>query len=224
MAVVTGASRGFGLEVARALVANDWDVVTVSRSRSVDLDDIASVTQVQGDIVQMDLADLLLAVGDRPVDLLVNNAGVGGDGSQLETTSPQELEVAFAVNVLAPFRISSALVPHLARSGDALIINISSRLASLTRQAAGQYQHLPSSYAYRITKAAQNMLSVCMATEIGLPVRVWAVHPGRLRTAMAFADADTDPAEAAGRLVALVQEDNSTQLAYMALDEGDLPW
>jgi len=68
------------------------------------------------------------------------------------------------------------------------------------------------------------MLSVCMAIEMGTPLRVWAVHPGRLRTAMGMADADTDPADAAQRLVALVEEDKDTKVAYIALDKGRLPW
>jgi len=224
LAVVTGASRGFGLEVTRALSESSWDVVTISRTGSVELDRLGSVIQVQGDVVHMDMADLLLAVGDRPVDLLVNNAGVGGEARSLETISPPELEHAFGVNVVGPARVSTALLPHLAQAEHALVVNVSSRMASLSRQASGEYQHLPSSYAYRIAKAAQNMLSICMANEMGPSLRVWAVHPGRLRTTMGMADADTDPADAAQRLVTLVQEDKDTQLAYIALDEGRLPW
>ena len=68
------------------------------------------------------------------------------------------------------------------------------------------------------------MLTICMATELGASIRVWAVHPGRLRTALAFADADGDPAEAAERLVTLIRADTETELAYIALDEGPLPW
>jgi NAD(P)-dependent dehydrogenase (short-subunit alcohol dehydrogenase family) len=224
LGVVTGASRGFGLEVARALSANGWDVITICRHRSAALDQIPSLAQVQGDVTSMDLNDLLGAVDGRAVDLLVNNAGVGGTGRQLTTLSPDELERAFAVNVLAPARMAGALLPHLTRGSHALIINVSSRLASLSRQASGDYQHLTTSYAYRITKAAQNMLTICMAAEIGTSARVWAVHPGRLRTAMAAADADGDPADAAHRLVALVQGDKETRLAFIALDEGRLPW
>ena len=224
LAVVTGASKGFGLEVARALAAGGWDVVTLSRSRSVELDQVPFLTQVQGDVASADLAGLVATVGDRPVDLLVNNAGVGGTGTNLASLSADELEHCFSVNVWGPARVSGALLPNLRLGAHPLVVNITSRLASLNRQASGEYRHLSSSYAYRITKAAQNMLTVCMAAELGASVRVWAVHPGRLRTAMAVADADGDPAEAAERLVTLVQADTETQLAYIARDEGPLPW
>jgi NAD(P)-dependent dehydrogenase (short-subunit alcohol dehydrogenase family) len=224
LAVVTGGSRGFGMEVARALFGKGWDVVTVSRTRSAELDRLPRVTQIQGDIGVMDLSELMIAVGDRPVDLLVNNAGVGGTGLQLESLARQEFESAFSVNVLGPARVTGALLSNLRRGEHPLVVNISSRLASLNRQAAGEYRHIPTSYAYRITNAAPNMLSVCMATEFGDAVRVWAVHPGRLRTAMAGADASGDPAEAAERLVSLVETDSGTELAFIALDEGPLPW
>jgi NAD(P)-dependent dehydrogenase (short-subunit alcohol dehydrogenase family) len=224
LGVVTGASSGFGLEVARALASRGWEVVTISRSSSAQLDEIASVTQVLGDITRMDLSDLTEAVGGRPVDLLVNNAGVGATGMRLESLAVEELERTFAVNVVGPARVAQALLPHLLRSAHPLVVNVSSRLASLSRQAAGAYAHVPTSYAYRITKAAQNMLTVCMATELGPSVRVWAIHPGRLRTALGLPDADGDPADAAQRLVSLISHDTGTQLAYIALDEGPLPW
>jgi hypothetical protein len=63
-----------------------------------------------------------------------------------------------------------------------------------------------------------------MAAEFGDSIRVWAVHPGRLRTALAGPDADGDPADAARRLISLIEEGSPTQLAYLALDEGPLPW
>jgi NAD(P)-dependent dehydrogenase (short-subunit alcohol dehydrogenase family) len=223
-AVVTGGSRGFGLQVALALSAKRWDVVTLARSRSAELARLPNVGQVQGDIGHLDLAELKATIGDRPIDLLVNNAGVGGTGMQLESLAREELELAFSVNVLGPTLVTGSLLPNLLLGERPLVINISSRLASLNRQAAGEYRHVPTSYAYRITKAAQNMLSICMAAEFGDSIRVWAVHPGRLRTALARPDADGDPADAAKRLVSLVEQDSESQLAYIALDEGPLPW
>lgn len=224
LAVVTGASGGFGLAVARALVADGWEVVTISRRHSAELEQLGAVAQIRGDVAEPDLSELLRVVADRPLDLLVNNAGVGGTATRLAELSRQELEKAFAVNVLAPALVSGALIPNLERSERALIVNVSSRLASLSRQAAGDYGHLDSSYAYRVTKAAQNMLTISMAGELGPSIRVWALHPGRLTTAMGGADADGDPAEAAERLVTLVREGPHAQLQYIALDEGPLPW
>jgi NAD(P)-dependent dehydrogenase (short-subunit alcohol dehydrogenase family) len=224
LGVVSGASSGFGLEVARALAGRGWEVVTISRSRSAELDEITSVTQVGGDITTMDLSELTDTLRGRPVDLLVNNAGVGATGRRLESLATEELERGFAVHVVGPARVAQALLPNLLRSAHPLVVNVSSRLASLNRQAEGAYADVPTSYAYRITKAAQNMLTVCMATELGPAVRVWALHPGRLRTSLGLPDADGDPADAAQRLISLISHDTGTHLAYIALDEGPLPW
>jgi NAD(P)-dependent dehydrogenase (short-subunit alcohol dehydrogenase family) len=224
LAVVTGASRGFGLEVALGLSAQGWDVITIARTLAPALRRAKGIHQVQGDITTMDFGPLMATVGDRPLDLLVNNAGVGGTTTELGSFDREELELAFSVHVVGPARLTASLLPNLTMAERPLVINISSRLASLARQAAGDYRHIQTSYAYRITKAAQNMLSVCMASEFGEAVRVWAVHPGRLRTALAGPDADGDPADAARRLVALIEEGSTTSPAYLALDEGPLPW
>ena len=129
---MTGASRGFGLEVTRALAAGGWDVITLSRSRAGALDQIPFVTQLQGDVASVDLAGLMAMVGDRPVELLVNNAGVGGTATELAALSADELETSFAVNVWGPARLSGALVPNLRLGKRPLVINVSTRLASLT--------------------------------------------------------------------------------------------
>lgn len=225
LAVVTGATRGFGLEVARTLATRDWQVVTVARRESPELAQLPDVTQVLGDVVDVPLEAVTEAVGDRPLDLLVNNAGAGGTGRTLQTATPDELERTFAVHVVGPARLAGALLPLLARAEHPLVVNVSSRLASLTRQADGTYRDLPTSYAYRIAKAAQNMLTICMAAEQGAAIRVWALHPGRLRTDMGMAGADLDPAVAADRLLELVEQGDAASPAFLSLeDEGTLPW
>ncbi len=104
-------------------------------------------------------------------------------------------------------------------------MNITSRLASIQRQADGHYgaDNLGASYACRIAKAAQNMLSSVVAAELGPSgVGVWAVHPGRMTT---------DPGSAAAELVRLVEErrPEDTMVRFISLDARenagrDLPW
>lgn len=104
-------------------------------------------------------------------------------------------------------------------------MNISSRLASMQRQANGDYRHQGSSYGYRIAKAAQNMVSIAMSQELEADsVRVRAEHPGRLQTGLAPKDATMDPAIAAERLVTHVEWGDPRALRYVSLEEGELPW
>ena len=72
-----------------------------------------------------------------------------------------------------------------------MVVNVSSRLASLARVAAGEFDALRISYAMRISKAALNMATVCLARELSADaIAVHCIHPGRIRTRMASADAD----------------------------------
>jgi NAD(P)-dependent dehydrogenase (short-subunit alcohol dehydrogenase family) len=164
------------------------------------------------------------ALGDTALDLLVNNAAVGAAIVPLEDAESASLVDAFNVNVAGPFRLIKALMPNLLKSDDPLVINITSRLASLTAQALGVFRDLPCSYAYRLSKAAQDMLTISVANEFEGRVRCWAVHPGALLTDMALADAGKTPETAARELRELVETPSPVPLRFCALGAGDLDW
>jgi NAD(P)-dependent dehydrogenase (short-subunit alcohol dehydrogenase family) len=149
---------------------------------------------------------------------------VGAPAAALTDVDPSRIAAAFDVNVLGPLRLAQALVPMMARAPDPIIVNVSSRLGSLSAQAAGQYADLNTSYAYRITKTAQNMLTIAMAQEFGDAVRCWAVHPGTLATGMGRPEARTTPSEAAQRLVRLVQSGSTESPRFVSLDGPTLDW
>ncbi|MEV4342950.1 SDR family NAD(P)-dependent oxidoreductase [Actinoplanes sp. NPDC049596] len=216
LAVVTGAGRGLGAALADHLTGQGWEVVACAR------------TPAPGRVVQ-DVRDpvspaLLAAVGDRPVDALINNAGVGAPARPLAETDPRSLLDTVDVNVAGPLRLAQALLPGLLAAPAPLIVNVSSRLGSLTAQAAGAFADRRTSYAYRISKAAQNMLTIALATELAGRVRCWAVHPGALTTTMAGPDATTPPSVAAARLAELLDSPDRTSPRYISLDGPDLPW
>ena len=173
--------------------------------------------EVTGDAVK-------LALGNSPLDLLVNNAGVGAPIVPLDDAEPASLLEAFDTNVVGPFRLIQALTQNLFSANDPLIINVTSRLASLTAQARGDFADIPSSYAYRISKAAQNMLTVSVANELAGRVRCWAVHPGALLTDMALADAGKTAETAARELRELAESPSTETLRFCALGSADLDW
>ena len=104
-----------------------------------------------------------------------------------------------------------------------MIINISSRLGSLHDQAAGRYAELKTSYAYRVSKAAQNMATICLANELGPDIRAGA-PPGTLATAMGQRDASGDVQQAAQRLLSIADDPDGNSPRYRSLDGNDLPW
>ena len=147
--------------------------------------------------VEAAVADALRAAG-APLDLLVNNAGHVRKLRGLAATEAGDLEELFRVHCVGALRCTRAALPWLRRAARPLVVNVSSRFGSIARTAAGEFRGI---YSYNVAKAAQNMLTACLDHELrGEGVRVFSVHPGRLRTSVGAVDADTDPADAARKL------------------------
>nr|WP_246279506.1 SDR family NAD(P)-dependent oxidoreductase [Psychromicrobium silvestre] len=168
MAAVTGASRGLGKALVEEFSEAGWAVIAVFRSRlspkSWRSSDFVEV--VVHDVRSEDITELSSVVGKRPVDLLINNAVQGAKHHDLGSISSSELMNAVDVNVGGPLRLVQALLPNLLAASNPLIINVNSRLGSVSAQARGDFSDLSTSYAYKISKAAQNMLTISMAQDL----------------------------------------------------------
>jgi NAD(P)-dependent dehydrogenase (short-subunit alcohol dehydrogenase family) len=188
-AVVTGASRGIGAAVADELRARGWQVTGTSRSGKdghlpLDVTDRAS------------FGTLARALGGRPLDLLVCNAGIYPDkGQGLEDGFPPEMWAeAFATNVTGVFLTIQTLLPNLRAAERPRIAVISSQMGSSTRAAGG-------SYIYRASKAAAVNLGRNLAADLaGQGIAVGIYHPGWVRTGMGGAGATLSPEESAAGL------------------------
>ena len=174
-AIVTGASRGLGLALARALASRDWRLV-------IDARDLPGVpTGLSGDIVAVegDVADashrraLIQAAGGR-IDLLVNNASALGPTPLpgLADYPLDSLEHVYRVNVLAPLGLTQLVLPHMPAGGR--VLNISSDAAVEAYEGWGGYGS---------SKAALEQLTRVLAAEHP-DQRVYAVDPGDMRTRM----------------------------------------
>jgi NAD(P)-dependent dehydrogenase (short-subunit alcohol dehydrogenase family) len=175
-ALVTGASRGIGLEVARAL-APTHELVLVARS----IETLASeLAQLRGPgapprLVACDLADetarrkLIGEIADAEIRVLVNNAGIA-ESAPLERTSDDVWARMIAINLTAPFELCRALVPGMANAGFGRVINIASTAALRGYRYAA---------AYSATKAGLLGLTRSLALEVATKgVTVNAVCPG----------------------------------------------
>lgn len=188
--VITGANRGIGAALAARYAAAGHDVTGTSRKGDafypLDVTDPAAQ------------AGLAAHLGDRPVDLLVCNAGVYLDRRERldHGYPPQQWADTFATNVTGVFLSVQALLPHLRRSGSGKIAIISSQMASQT-QAPGK------SYIYRASKAASLNLGRNLAVDLGPEgIAVGIYHPGWVRTEMGGDRADISVDEAAAGLMA----------------------
>lgn len=138
--LVTGASRGLGLEFTRQYAAAGWRVWACSRASTPDLDALAAawpaVTLARLDVTRHAMIDQLAAALDgEAIDVLLNNAGVMG-GSDFDAGGAAEQafghsdfaawERAWRTNVVAPMKMAEAFVEHVARSGQRKIVTLSS--------------------------------------------------------------------------------------------------
>ncbi|NMF89023.1 oxidoreductase [Aromatoleum petrolei] len=176
---ITGASRGFGLEIAReALARGDRVVATARKPEAVEAvlgrhDNVMSVAlDVTNEANAIAAADAAVARFGR-IDVLVNNAGYGLLGA-VEESSAREVENQFATNVFGLLHVTRAVLPHMRRARSGHVINVSS---------IGGYAAYPGWGVYGATKFAVEGLTEALALELApLGIRATVVEPGFFRT------------------------------------------
>jgi NAD(P)-dependent dehydrogenase (short-subunit alcohol dehydrogenase family) len=179
-AIITGASRGLGLALARALAERGWRLVIDARERGPleaaarELSALTEVVALPGDVADdWHRAALVASAGDT-LDLLVNNASVLGPSPQpeLATYPLAELERVYKINVLAPLALIQRALPAL--HAGARILNVTSDAAVEPYEGWGGYGS---------SKAALQQLTNILAAERP-ELRVYAVDPGDMNTRM----------------------------------------
>lgn len=227
--LITGASRGLGFALAEAFFNIGSALYMVVRSEDSKLALLGQFPNAEvlvADITAENYQSRLEAwLKGNSIDIVINNAGSGTYAPSLESTEAQYLRKEFETNCIAVLTTVKGSLTALQRSPSPLIINITSRRGSLTMQSELAAKGSGCSYSYRISKAAQNMLSLCLADDLeDMGIKVVSVHPGRLLTEMASSDAHMSPSESAEKLVHLIQENQFTNRDYICLETGKLPW
>ena len=180
LAIITGASRGLGLALARALAREGWGLVLDARGGDelaaavVELAAVTEVVALAGDVAEpAHRRELVGAAGDR-VDLLVNNASLLGPSPQpaLGAYPIEELERVYRANVFAPLALVQLVLPRL--PDGATILNVTSDAAVEPYAGWGGYGS---------SKAALEQLTAILAAEHPA-LRIYAVDPGDMRTRM----------------------------------------
>ena len=218
VAVVTGASRGLGRALALAL-AREGVALAICARGADELGSVAAEARAAGVEVEAvpadmrnprDIERLVVVTMERfgRVDILVNNASeLGPTPLPLLADYPPDLfSEVLTVNLHAPFRLTQSLIGQMLTRGSGTVVNISSDVA---------VNGYPNWGAYSVSKAALDGMTRTWAAELeGTGVRMYAVDPGDMNTAMHRAalpddavEGLADPVDVAGSLLALVRGD-----------------
>ncbi len=140
-AIVTGASKGVGLETVKLLSENGYKVIAVSR----DLSKVSDLVSDNVEVYQLDITDskaielFFEKYKDITLDLLVNNAGGGAGPTQIINETPENFRRAYDINVTGPMYISQLFVPCMQRSNSPTIIFVTSIGGNVPYPGGGNY-------------------------------------------------------------------------------------
>ncbi len=223
--LVTGANRGIGLELTRGLRASGATVIaTARRPETAD-----ALQHLGGDDLRIEELDVtsnasVAALSQRlagsPIDILINNSGIGGSRNKDSMSDFDSYRECFEVNALGALRVTVALLDNLRSGSKRQIVNLSSQLGSMTLNTGGGFQP------YRVSKAALNMISRTFASELSSEGFVCVtLHPGWVRTDMGGRHAPVLPEESATGILEVLDRlgpnDNGSFFDY----QGErIPW
>jgi NAD(P)-dependent dehydrogenase (short-subunit alcohol dehydrogenase family) len=227
-ALVTGANKGIGREVARQLAREGFHVFIGARNHKAGRKAVDEILKdgVKASFLEIDVSDNdsvtaatreFSKMADH-LDVLVNNAGivVGGDEAILEL-SDDLLQNTLETNTLGPLRVTRAFVPFLRKSKAPRVINVSSSSGQLTAGADGWAP------AYSISKTAVNGVTSQLAA--ALPkFAVNSVCPGWVRTEMGGKNASRSVEEGADTIVWLASEAPQDLTGKFLRDRKEIPW
>ncbi|QHS63472.1 SDR family oxidoreductase [Chitinophaga agri] len=225
-ALVTGANKGIGFEVAKILAQQGFYVYIGSRLPENGAAAVAKL-QAQGlsniEAVQLDVTDQRSVDASRRIigqktgilDVLVNNAGIAGEYEQSALSSAvDQYQLVYDTNVFGVVRVTQAFMDLLEKSAAPRIVNVSTSMGSLSLAADIYNDNYPKRYVvYQSSKTALNMYTVQLAYELRhTPFKVNAVCPGWTQTDFTGHQGTSTPEEAGQRIAkyALIGEEGPT--------------
>jgi NAD(P)-dependent dehydrogenase (short-subunit alcohol dehydrogenase family) len=226
--LITGANRGLGLEFVRQYAHDGARVFACARvpGEAKALLELAAASSSKITVHALDVASdasvahLKVELGDQPIDILINNAGVyGGDHQSAGSVDFAAWMRTLNVNTLGPVRVLQAFRPNLTKGHDKKAIAITSAMGSTARHDGG-------ALIYRSSKAALNnvMRGLSLAFK-GDDLIVVPMHPGWVKTDMGGAGATLTPERAIASMRAVITRlKPSDSGRYINYDGSEIPW
>jgi NAD(P)-dependent dehydrogenase (short-subunit alcohol dehydrogenase family) len=220
---ITGANRGIGLSLARNFSEAGFTVIGTARKP----EQATELKQTGARVEQLDVTDqasvdaMAKRVGETPIDILINNAGIkGADNDDMASLDVDDMEWVLNVNTLGPVRVMKALFPNVSSSGRKLFVNISSTMGSIERNTWGCCA------GYRASKSALNSINKTFAVDFGKKGLTFVVmHPGYVQTDMNEGKGNITPQQSgAGLMQVITRLDASDNGKFYDWQGKELPW
>lgn len=220
--VITGTSRGIGLELTNQALAKGHDVLAIARQleASTALAELKKKYNNKLTLMELDLIDknsheqVAKTLSHWPqVDILINNAGILEKDESIE-----DFEKSFLINSIKPFFITRALFPLLKKSNHPVSLQITSMMGSISDNTSG------GSYSYRASKSALNMIYKSLSVDEPWLITL-LVHPGWVQTNMGGKSAPVTVKDSAQGIWKLIDESALSQSgSYVTYQGKALPW
>lgn len=227
---ITGINKGLGKELFELFLSKGYTVYGLLRNQLV-AEKLKSNLPENGKLILADVSidesinAIQKVVRGNTIDLLINNAGIGGGSHLIDEIESKEIIDLFNIHSLGVFRTVKALKTNLLKASDPIVLNLNSRLGSITRQANGTYDDITVSYSYRVAKAAQNMLTICLRKEFKNEIKFLSLNPGKMKTGIAQVDADVNPEVVANRLLEFYENEKLVEEnGVIELDKELIEW
>ena len=228
--LITGANRGIGLEFSRQLAEDGWCVLACSRNleKSDSLNKLAAEYPEQITLYALDVTDhgqikkLSQTLANKPIDLLINNAGVFPDinDRSFGQTDYNAWAYAFLVNTMAPLKMAEAFITQITQSNRKTIVTITSKMGSVADNGRG------GSYIYRSSKSAVNMVVKNTAIDLeSSDIISVLLHPGWVRTDMGGPSGLISVEQSVSGMLSVIREVTSADSGkFIAYDGQIIPW
>ncbi|MGC8723867.1 MAG: SDR family oxidoreductase [Acidobacteriota bacterium] len=227
--LISGCSRGIGLEFARQYAEAGWRVLATCK-RPPGSTALMDLREKHGEEVQVhgldvrnseEILHLAQSLREQPIDILLNNAGVYGPEEQgLGSAEPEAWIEVLKVNTIAPLLMAQAFLPNVERGARRIIATVTSLMGSIGDNGSGGH------YLYRSSKAAVNMVARSLAVDLkGKGIISVVLHPGWVRTDMGGPQAPTGVEESVSGMRRVLDGLTMKESGgFFQFDGERLPW
>jgi NAD(P)-dependent dehydrogenase (short-subunit alcohol dehydrogenase family) len=223
--LITGTSRGIGLQLTEQLLKAGHKVLAVARQPQnspalMALKDRGQLSVYAADVTSDEQVAALARdlKSTASIDTLINNAGIYGENLPFESLSWEKAMTTLATNAIAPMRVTRALLPWLKKSSSPKVVHITSLMGSIADNSGGGH------YGYRMSKAALNMFNKSFAVDHP-DITALVIHPGWVKTDMGGSQAPLEVRDSAAGILAVIAKTTIKDSGKFFDWQGkSLPW